>query len=752
MCEDSHTLSLGDDRKNIEGSFGSEYPQARTEQSSQSPINYPTAAALPRSFASAIHGSDVEPSHTANPNPSSSGETTVPNAYPPTIDTLDKLRTHNLHHAHSPLSAGLRLQTDLGPNFTFTSASASNVTTAQSELSSTTFGIPIPIPCAKPALSASATAVGSVSPGSAMSSPALASMPDMTPLPSPMVCGGSPGPWKRLVPGSASCDVNGLVSPIEPASVASDGEPTSAGVTAQKKRRAYQGLMPAATEAHTANSQRSEDNVASHARNRSISEYVPDALQVQKPRQIAVSGAGGPPKPADPLSPSTSHMHREEYLAAQRGLAVARPPTPPPSNRSEAESSDSDSASLVLSGEPKRTRSSKAPDCEYFEAQTIGGSHKRRWRAVRQLGQGTFSKVMLATSEGLLDNRAKETVEAGCMEMEEEHLDPKKLVAVKVVEHGPAGGADEERVESSLKREMDILKSIHHPSLVHLRASSVENTRALLVLSYCPGGDLFDVASQRHHLLTPSLIRRIFAEMVAAVRYLHADYIVHRDIKLESTSTNALLLAQHVLIPTCPVRSTFRANINFKDVLLNLPTSSLTSNSDWQTYPYPVVTLTDLGLSRRIPAPPDSPLLTTRCGSEDYAAPELLMGQQYDGRATDAWALGVLLYALMEGRLPFDPLPVTSGAADAARKMRSRTAHRVARCEWSWVKYADEEGEALGEEGFGDLWGAKEAVEGLLKRARTRLSLDTVKEMEWVSGGMGIEGGLKRRDEDDVED
>ncbi|KAI9702448.1 MAG: hypothetical protein M1836_000928 [Candelina mexicana] len=726
MCQTSHILSRDEYQNKIVGSLASEHPQTLSERLSRTTPEHPTASALIRPLSTGIHSLDVEPSRTANtvtPTPSSSsGEDILPNAFLPAIDTLDNLLQCDTQHAHSPLSVGLRLQTDLGPNFTFTSASASNVTTAQSGLSpTTTSGLPVRTPSVKSALSTSATAVGSISPGSAMSSPSLASMPDITPLPSPLVSGGSPGPWKRSVPGSASCDANGLVSPIEPTPLDSKGEPLSAAMASQTKRRAYQGLMPAATEAHNANSRVSEENVARHARNRSISEYVPAAMQVQKPRHIAVSGAGGPLKPGNELSPSTSHMHREEYLAAQRGLAVARPPTPPPSNRSEAESSDSDSASPVLSDEAERVRSTKTSQWECFEAQTIGGTQKRRWRALRQLGQGTFSRVMLATSQGLSENRVGETREVDYMEVDEEHLEPRKLVAVKVIEHGPAGGADEQRVESSLKRELEIMESIRHPSLVRLRASSVESTRALLVLSYCPGGDLFDVASQKLQLLNPSLIRRIFAELVAAVRCLHAEYIVHRDIKLEN-------------------------------VLLNLPTSSLISITDWQTYPYPIVTLTDLGLSRRIPAPPDSPLLTTRCGSEDYAAPELLMGQPYDGRATDAWALGVLLYAIMEGRLPFDPLPVTGNAADAARKMRSRTAHRVARCEWSWVKYADEEGEALGQEGFGDLWGAKEVVEGLLKRARTRLSLDTVSEMEWVKGAIRIDGELKEREEDDSED
>jgi protein-serine/threonine kinase len=157
-----------------------------------------------------------------------------------------------------------------------------------------------------------------------------------------------------------------------------------------------------------------------------------------------------------------------------------------------------------------------------------------------------------------------------------------------------------------------------------------------------------------------------------------------------------------------------------------------------------LVTLTDLGLSRRIPAPPESPLLTTRCGSEDYAAPEILLGQPYDGRATDAWALGVLLYALMEGRLPFDPPP--------GKPVRGRAVHRIARCDWVWVKFGDDDGEWDAEKG--EEWaGAQECVENLLKKAsRGRKSLDDIAKMEWCQQGIQVEGGLTHRPEDEAVD
>ena len=177
------------------------------------------------------------------------------------------------------------------------------------------------------------------------------------------------------------------------------------------------------------------------------------------------------------------------------------------------------------------------------------------------------------------------------------------------------------------------------------------------------------------------------------------------------------------------------------DVLVNMTPAELADpTTDWTTYPHPVITLTDLGLSRRI-TPQEK--LETRCGSEDYAAPEVVMGQPYDGRATDAWSLGVLLYALLEARLPFDPHP-------DAHRMRSRTSHRIARVEWRWVEYGGgEEGDHEADEKKFErrgVAGAREIAEGLLRRARTRWSLARVGEAGWVADAFG--GELAFREEE----
>lgn len=168
----------------------------------------------------------------------------------------------------------------------------------------------------------------------------------------------------------------------------------------------------------------------------------------------------------------------------------------------------------------------------------------------------------------------------------------------------------------------------------------------------------------------------------------------------------------------------------FTDILMAYTKEELTEITkdadSLYNFPHSISVLSDLGLSKQID--PENPNETTRCGSEDYAAPELIMAQSYDGRAVDAWALGVTLYCLLEHRLPFDPPPCPKG-----RNQKAKTAHLIAACNWKWHNLKDEEGMC------DDLKKAKKIVHALLQRANKRAKLSDLVEDEWVTGAIKTE-------------
>lgn len=303
---------------------------------------------------------------------------------------------------------------------------------------------------------------------------------------------------------------------------------------------------------------------------------------------------------------------------------------------------------------------------------------KSVWREVRMLGKGAFSKVLLATPN------------PRHMYPEYRSRYDQYKVAIKIVDMGNTDENSRDRIVEGLRREIDVVKTISHPSLIRLYAFNTDPNRALMVLPYCAGGDLFHFCSKFGERLDSKLIRRIFAELASATAYLHEHNIVHRDLKLEN-------------------------------VLLNIPNDELLALDAPDLYQQPLVTLTDFGLSRKID--PGAPELTTRCGSEDYVPPELVMGQPYDGRHADTWALGVILYCMLEGRLPFDPPKVQTGG-----RVSSKTTHRIARVDWTWYEMKAEVGKNP------DAWkGGMEIVEHCLKRKTRRWTSQQVRDHPWAS-------------------
>jgi len=355
---------------------------------------------------------------------------------------------------------------------------------------------------------------GSLSPGSTIASPQLAALLDISPLPSPI--GTGKDVWKQAISRS-----RGSSTASRPDQVLLASQPIPVALASPPRRKVYPVLSPPAVDLPTPRDGAEKEASDSRERARSLSEYIPAHAVVPMPRLFAVSGTG----PSTEAVAAQSAMHREDYLADKRGLTtrVVKPPTPPRSiDRGYTSGDEGD--------EPASERAKP----EIYIAKSISSGRLKRYKSLRFLGQGTFSKVFLADRqvEGG-DDGVDYAVDS--TDMDGVRLRSRRLVAVKIVEHGPAGGADAERIEVSLKREVEIMRSVTHPSLVHLKAFGMaDGNRALLVMNYSPGGDLFDLASTKLEVLVPSLVRRIFAELVSAVRYLHQKYIVHRDIKLES--------------------------------------------------------------------------------------------------------------------------------------------------------------------------------------------------------------------------
>ncbi|XP_072562993.1 serine/threonine-protein kinase MARK2 isoform X11 [Paramormyrops kingsleyae] len=180
------------------------------------------------------------------------------------------------------------------------------------------------------------------------------------------------------------------------------------------------------------------------------------------------------------------------------------------------------------------------------------------------------------------------------------HVLTGKEVAVKIIDKTQMNSSSLQK----LFREVRIMKLLNHPNIVKL-FEVIETEKTLyLVMEYASGGEVFDYLVA-HGRMKEKEARAKFRQIVSAVQYCHQKYIVHRDLKAEN-----LLLD---------------ADMNIK--------------------------IADFGFSNEFTL---GNKLDTFCGSPPYAAPELFQGKKYDGPEVDVWSLGVILYTLVSGSLPFD--------------------------------------------------------------------------------------------------
>ncbi|KAG8136471.1 hypothetical protein E2320_005052 [Naja naja] len=180
------------------------------------------------------------------------------------------------------------------------------------------------------------------------------------------------------------------------------------------------------------------------------------------------------------------------------------------------------------------------------------------------------------------------------------HRVTKTQVAIKII--------DKTRLDSSnlekIYREVQIMKLLNHPHIIKLYQVMETKDMLYIVTEFAKNGEMFDHLTTRGHL-NEHEARKKFWQILSAVEYCHSHHIVHRDLKTEN-----LLLD---------------ANMNIK--------------------------LADFGFGNFYKS---GEPLSTWCGSPPYAAPEVFEGKEYEGPYLDIWSLGVVLYVLVCGSLPFD--------------------------------------------------------------------------------------------------
>lgn len=188
------------------------------------------------------------------------------------------------------------------------------------------------------------------------------------------------------------------------------------------------------------------------------------------------------------------------------------------------------------------------------------------------------------------------------------HTVTRQYAAVKIVpkpretQSNPAEKAD--KMLLGIEREIVIMKLIEHPNVLRLMDVWETESELYLIMEYVEGGELFDYLVKKGRLHADEALH-YFQQIVSGVDYCHRFNICHRDLKPE----NLLLDGEK--------------NIKIADFGM-------------------------AALER------GGKLLETSCGSPHYASPEIVAGLTYHGSSSDIWSCGIILYALLTGRLPFD--------------------------------------------------------------------------------------------------
>ncbi|KAJ3020563.1 hypothetical protein HKX48_000584 [Thoreauomyces humboldtii] len=195
-------------------------------------------------------------------------------------------------------------------------------------------------------------------------------------------------------------------------------------------------------------------------------------------------------------------------------------------------------------------------------------------------------------------------------------------VAIKVIEKAQVQSGKQ---VARLQREIRFLRLLHHPHIVKVYDVHETDLFIHIITEYAAGGELFDYIVA-HKRVKEREARSFFRQVLSAVDYCHKNAVIHRDLKPEN-----LLLDQSKTIK-----------------------------------------IIDFGFGNNFTV---EGLLDTFCGSPYYAAPEMILGKKYEGPEVDMWSLGVILFALLCGHLPFDD----DNMKELYRKIANGARHLISR-------------------------------------------------------------------------
>jgi len=175
-----------------------------------------------------------------------------------------------------------------------------------------------------------------------------------------------------------------------------------------------------------------------------------------------------------------------------------------------------------------------------------------------------------------------------------------KLVAIKSIKKVYL---EDEESKKRLMQEISILKNLKHPNIIRLYESFETDKHILIVMELCTGGDLLNYITKRKRL-SEDMAKFVFRAIINGLAHCHRHGILHRDIKLDN-------------------------------ILINTEGE---------------LKICDFGVSKAIKK---NELMTEKCGTPAYIAPEILKTKGYKGFASDLWSAGVALYAILYGTIPF---------------------------------------------------------------------------------------------------